>query len=208
MVAIAVLGILTGIALQLWSDVKRREDEAEMIFRAREIVRAILLYRRDRGTLPTELKQLLEPGSRGQYFLRQDYRDPLVRGGKWGLLYAGPAGNVYDPDSATAIDPSQLPGGPVPGQDNPGGRMTLGESPGGGQEVGGLPIVGVKTLCKEKPFRVLDDKTEYSEWQFHIFQLEAAPGQGAPGQPGRPGQPGQPGGGGGPGTRRGGVGGN
>lgn len=192
MVAIAILGIMTAVATQWWSDVKRRDDEAEMIFRAREIVRGILFYRRDRGALPTDLEQLLEPGSKGQYFIRQKYKDPLVKDGKWGLLFAGPAGNVYDPNSSAQPDPSQLPEGTVPAQDNPGGTGTLPRSAGGGQEVGGLPIVGVKSLCTDEPFRVLDDKSKYADWQFHVFQLEG--GQGGPGEPGQPGRPGQPGG--------------
>lgn len=192
MVAMAVMGILTAVAAQWWSDVKRRDDEAEMIFRAREIARGILAYRKDRGALPTELKQLLEPGNKGQYFVRREYKDPLVKDGKWGLLFAGPAGNVFDPNSSTPIDPGQLPMGETPAQDNPGGLGTLQRSAGSGQEVGGLPIVGVKSLCKDEPFRILDEKTKYADWQFHIFQLEGTAGQpGAPGgQPGRPGRPG------------------
>jgi type II secretory pathway pseudopilin PulG len=191
MVAIAVMGIMTAVAAQWWSDVKRRDDEAEMIFRAREIARGLVMYRRDRGALPTDLEQLFEPGGKGQYFVRKKYTDPLVKDGKWGLLYAGPAGNVFDPNSPNPVDPSQLPTGPSPAQDNPGGLGTLQRSIGAGQQVGGLPIVGVKSLCKDKPFRVIDDKQNYADWQFHIFQLEAVAGQpGAPGQPGRPGRPG------------------
>jgi hypothetical protein len=64
--------------------------------------------------------------------------------------------------------------------------------------------VGVKSLCTDKAFRVLNDQTEYSMWRFTVLDLDAAaqrgagvpgaPGQpGAGGRPGIPGQPGQPG---------------
>src|SRR5262245_48993168 len=92
MAAVAILVILSTVAFQSWADVLRRDNEAEMMFRAQEIVRAIRKYQKDRGAPPTELKQLMEPGNRGQYFLRHLYKDPLVKGGKWGLLFAGPGG--------------------------------------------------------------------------------------------------------------------
>ena len=44
---LAVSLIWSAIAFQAWIDVLRRDNEAEMIFRAEEIVRAIQRYRRD-----------------------------------------------------------------------------------------------------------------------------------------------------------------
>ena len=53
----------------------------------------------------------------------------------------------------------------------------------------GLPIAGVKTKCKDQPFRVYKQKTQYSEWVFSVFDMETQQGA-APGAP-NPGQPGQ-----------------
>lgn len=170
---IAVAAILSAVAAQEWTDVLRRDNEAEMIFRAQEISRAIKRYRKDRGALPNKLEDLMEPGTRGQYFLRHLYKDPLVKDGKWGLLYAGPGGGVVDPnlqgmpDSPTIGESTRDPqGNTLPGQERivPGG--------GGGSELTGLPIAGVRSLCTEEPFRRYRDKDDYAQWQFTVFDLE------------------------------------
>jgi hypothetical protein len=44
------------------------------------------------------MEQLIEPGSKGQYFLRKPYKDPLVKDGEWGLLFLAPGGGIYDPN--------------------------------------------------------------------------------------------------------------
>jgi type II secretory pathway pseudopilin PulG len=196
MAAIAIMLILSTIAVQEWKEVVRRDNEAEMMFRAEEIVRAIRKYQKDRGALPTELKQLIEPGSKGQYFLRRLYKDPLVKGGAWGLLYSGPQGALVDPSAPppetgaapTASGIGIRPLGTTPTPPTP--LSQIGQT----GEVAGLPIAGVKTLCKDRPFRVYQDQTEYANWLFSIFDLEGEAGGTAPpptgGQP--PPAPGQP----------------
>jgi hypothetical protein len=98
MVLVAILLISSTVVFQAWNEVLRRDNEAEMIFRAQEIVRAIVRFRVDRGTTPEKLEDLLGPGQRGQYFIRQLYADPLVPDGRWGVLYAGPGGEIIDPN--------------------------------------------------------------------------------------------------------------
>ena len=193
MATIAIMMILSTVAVQAWSDVARRDAEAEMIFRAQDIVRAIKRFQTDRGRLPTEMKELLEVGQRRpQYFLRQLWKDPLVKDGKWQLIYANPAGGFIDPSV------------PVPGTPGAGSASTDAfgqpasviktEGFGGAQPIGGpgapgdftgMPIAGVKSKCTKRPFRKYKDKTSYSEWIFTIFDLDprgaAAP---LPGQPG------------------------
>jgi type II secretory pathway pseudopilin PulG len=98
--AVAVMVIFSTLAFQAWVDVLRRDNEAEMIFRAQDLVRAIQRYRRDHGGVaPQKLEDLMEPGQKGQYYLRQLWKDPLVRDGKWGLVYVGPAGQIIDPNA-------------------------------------------------------------------------------------------------------------
>ena len=197
MAAVAIMVILSTAAFQAWEDILRRENEAEMMFRAREIARACRKYQKDRGTYPLELKQLMEPGNRGQYFLRRLYKDPLVRDGKWGLIFLGPNGEVYDPHATATgeTDAAAADEGPVgmPATVGPGGTLTWGgtgatprpgQVGGGGEQ--GLPIMGVKSLCTKKPFRVYNEKTEYAEWWFTAIDpelLAAIPGLPSQGRP-------------------------
>ena len=192
MAAIAILMILSGVAAQRWTDVLRRDKEAEMMFRAEEIAQALFQYRRDRGTLPTELKQLLEPGSKGQYFIRQLYTDPLVKDGKWGLLYANPQGGVLDPNSGSMESGPQIGAAGLTATERPVAGLEQGmRTNTGSVEIGGLQIAGVRTLCKDTPFRVYKDQSEYALWFFTVFDVEhRRQTVGQPGsQPGRGGAP-------------------
>ena len=108
---LAVSLVWSAIAFQAWIDVLRRDNEAEMIFRAEEIVRAIQRYRRDHGGQgPLKLEQLLEPSPKRSYYIRREYDDPLVGDGKWGLLYMGPGGTIIDPTEENQGLPGATPG--------------------------------------------------------------------------------------------------
>jgi hypothetical protein len=126
MAMIAIMMILTTATFPAWNDVVRRDDEAEMIFRAREICRGLQRYQRDRGTLPTKLDQLMEPGSRGQYFMRRLYTDPLVKGGKWGLLFLAPGGGIYDPNGEQGAGGVDAMGNPIVAPASPFGGQQQG----------------------------------------------------------------------------------
>jgi type II secretory pathway pseudopilin PulG len=201
MAGIAIMIILSSVAAQKWTDVVRRDNEAEMMFRAQDIVRGLKRFQRDRGRLPSTWDELMEPGQKGQYFLRKLWKDPLVKGGKWQVLYAGPQGGVIDP-TALSVDPGAAGGTPPlfggspsqPGTASPSTLSTVdvtnqsssptGRAPGaagvgaiikkddGTSELAGLPIAGVKTRCAERTFRVYKDKDEYSQWLFSVFDLE------------------------------------
>ena len=190
LVAIALLSLGTLKVGQAWEDYFRREMEVEMIFRAKEIARAIYKYRQDRADQPlTELKLLLEQGSKSQYFIRRLYEDPLVRDGKWGLLYQGPNNTIIDPNSAEPPPGDfRLGTDTRPQQTGQGGLQ--GGFAQGPQEIAGLPIIGVKSLCTDKPFQIYKDQTEYSEWKFTIFDVMQQTAPAIPGQQGPGGQPG------------------
>jgi len=181
MAGIAIMLILSTVAVQSWTDITRRDNEAEMMFRAQDIVRALKRFQADKGKLPTELKELMEPGQRGQYFLRHLWKDPLVKDGKWQLVYASPAGGIFDP-TAPGLPPNgnpATPGAPTsllnPPTDNAGdsgapfGTAKTGD---GAVDPTGMPIAGVKTKSKDRPFRKYKDKSEYKEWVFSIFDLD------------------------------------
>jgi type II secretory pathway pseudopilin PulG len=208
LVLLAIMLIFSTVIFQSWEEVLRRDNEAEMIFRAEEFVRAIQRYRKERGVPPAKLEDLMEPGPRGQYYLRRLYKDPLVKDGKWGLLYAGPGGEVIDPNAPTppVLSTEQLDQLGVPDTARARKRTELAESQGkavrgqqfrpigggpidsevsGGRQLAGLPIAGVKTLCDDSPFRFYKGQRLYKDWLFTYMELEKPklPGQG--GGPGR-----------------------
>jgi hypothetical protein len=209
MAGVTIMLILSAVAFQSWSDVIRRDNEAEMIFRAEDLVRAIQRYRKDHGGMgPMKLEDLMEPGPKGQYYLRRLWKDPLVKDGKWGLLHIGPGGQIIDPNAE--MDTSGMGGGGLggglgggfggglggdrmgtrqpqsvsasnlsQGQTARGGLSKSPLNPGDPSQLEGLPIAGVRTLCEDHPFRVHNGLTEYREWLFTYLDLEL---QAAPGQ--------------------------
>lgn len=218
MVLLALMLIFSAIVFQSWEDVLRRDNEAEMVFRAEEIVRAIMRYRKDHQTPPLKLEQLMEPGPRAQYYMRRLYTDPLTEDGRWGMLYLGPNQEIVDPNAPIALD--QLPEGASSArrslfedlerdraaraerdrrrmQTSPLGGEGLESELAGGRVLHGQPIAGVKSLCKDEPFRIYKGKEEYAEWLFTYLDLmrlkvpgqddrqgRGQPGQGLPGSPG------------------------
>jgi len=174
MVMLALMLIFSTVIFQSWDQLLRRDNEAEMIFRAEEYSRAILRYRKAHSAPPVKLEQLLEPGPRAQYFLRRLYKDPLVKDGRWGLLYVGGNGQIVDPnglhiganagmqgnvdqarveqalrDAAGGIDVRRSAQSGT-------GQMALESEVAGGRQFAGLTIAGVKTLCTDEPFRIID----------------------------------------------------
>src|SRR5215831_5362914 len=102
MVWVAVMSIFAGVAYQEWSIVWRRDNEEELIFRGHQYTTAILLYRAEHGKqFPATLDELMKPGPRQVRYIRKLFRDPMVKNGKWGLLYLMPGGTaIYDPVAA------------------------------------------------------------------------------------------------------------
>ena len=208
MAGIAIVLILSTVAVQKWADITRRDNEAEMMFRAQDIVRALKRFQADRGRLPTELKEMMEPGQKGQFVLRQLWKDPLVKGGQWQLVYASPAGGLFDPSAPAAPQGGDAPppglsqtrvggGNPNPNPNpDPGAAPSLGlgtGQPGNGADPTGMPIAGVKTKCKDKPFRRYKEKDEYADWVFSIFDLEPQQAVKPPNQTGQQNPPSQAG---------------
>lgn len=105
LVSLAVMGVLMSVAMPVWRHDAQREKEAELVWRAGQIVRAVELYRkRVVGAQPTSLDQLVQ-----MKVLRKKYKDPMTKDGEWRYL--------------TAQEMSGMPiiGG-APGQLGPDGR--------------------------------------------------------------------------------------
>jgi len=205
LVLLALMLIFSTVIFQNWEDVIRRDNEAEMIFRAQEYSRAILRYKKSNATPPVKLEQLLEPGPKAQYFLRRLYTDPLVKDGKWGLLYIGPNQEILDPNAAQIgenagqrgnVDQErvdevlrQMAGGTNIHSLAQGelGQSALESEVAGGRMFPGMQIAGVKTLCRDEPFRIYNGFEDYQDWLFTFLDLTRpqVPG-GNKNQPGGP----------------------
>lgn len=175
-VMVTIMIVSSTVAVRVWSTVVQREREEELIFRGRQYAMAIFLYRKNRGTLPADLKLLEEKGPKGEFIVRQLYKDPIT-GDDFGLVLAGPNG--------TPIPDTQLEGeGEGDGTGfNTGGRVGPDRTKssfasdksafGTPTAAGGLGIMGVHSKSKREakgPARYRDLPT-YSEWLFTVNDI-------------------------------------
>lgn len=110
---LAVMAILSGVLIQDWSIIERREREAQLLFIQEQYAAAIAEYQKGQGALPTTLEQLMEKGQKGEFYLRRPYTDPMIRGSKledWCLLRLVGTGQVSSSCADESGDGSALPG--------------------------------------------------------------------------------------------------
>jgi type II secretory pathway pseudopilin PulG len=167
---ITVMMIMMGAAVPTWRYVMQDDREQELYFRGDQIARAIEEYQRKNGNaFPPSFEVLVK----GKY-LRREYKDPMVKGGKWRIVRPGEA----VPTSPTPI------GGPSPRPSPSAPASAFG--PAGGTAVGA--IAGVASLSHDNSLRLFNGRTKYDQWIFLAGQ---------PRQLGRNTGPNVPGGGGG-----------
>jgi len=161
-VAIGVMALLWSVALPTWSQLAKREREAELIFRGEQYARAIGLYqRRYANAAPPSLDVLIE-----QKFLRKEYKDPMVEDGEFELLYL----TSQQPGSSEQDENQGQRGGRQGGQ--PAGRATFGPV---GAGRGG--IIGVVSRSPEASVREYNGRTQYNQWQFIYLATSTQAGQ-------------------------------
>jgi type II secretory pathway pseudopilin PulG len=109
LVAVAIMGILSSMAIPAWRAAAKREKEAELIFRAGQVAHAIEKFRRKvgGGAYPPDLDFLVR-----QKYLRKKYKDPMTKDGEWRI-----------------VTPQELQGGGV-GIGRPGSPSPIGGSTG------------------------------------------------------------------------------
>jgi type II secretory pathway pseudopilin PulG len=227
LVAMSVMAIMLTIAMPTWSQMIRRDNEAELIFRGEQYARAINQYQRKYANQsPPSLDQLIE-----QRMLRKKYKDPLSpnKDGEFALLYfqtgsqgSGPQG-TGSPGTGGRGAGTQGTGTQGTGSQGTGSRggsaggtsFVPSPSPGMAGSIGPSgsmkgPIVGVASKNTGASLRVYNGKTRYNEWQFIGMEMSsrAGPGSGGSGAPGFPGGRGGPGRGRGANDGRGGRGGD
>jgi type II secretory pathway pseudopilin PulG len=188
LVGLNVLAILMSVAMPVWSQLARREKEAELVFRGEQYKRAIGLYQRRSGpgTLPPSIDVLVN-----QRFLRKAYKDPV-------------SGEDFVPLRQGQALPRGQTGPAGRGNQTAGRGGAAGQAPqsSAAQGVGG--IVGVVSVSREESLRLYNGRNHYNEWEFVFVAQAEAPG--LPGSGGRGGGPGEPAGGSGRGGAGGGRG--
>jgi type II secretory pathway pseudopilin PulG len=177
---IAVMSVFMALSVPLWSWVRQRENEEELIFRGREYVEAIQRYHARFNSYPPDLDTLLE-----QKFLRKAYKDPMTKSGKWkvlrpdSLVQAGVAGQINQP-ALPGGDENDQPGGLFPSKDDREKKDSESKDKSAGEseqeepetEVIG-PVAGVVSRSKKKSIKVFNGQESYDKWVF-VF---AAPQQ-------------------------------
>jgi type II secretory pathway pseudopilin PulG len=193
--ALALMAIMMGVAVQTVSFQMQREKEKELIFRGRQYVEAIRIYKLKFGRNPMQLKELWEAKPR---VIRQKWIDPMTGSEEWGIVFLGQEGRSINTGGGVnpgggnrSPSPSPSPGSGGQGR-GPGGRTTLGREP---VKVG--PIIGVHSKSCDERIRTFEGRTTYCEWKFVLKEGRRTGGRGGGGG-------GRGGGGGGGGGRGGG----
>ena len=73
LVGMAITAVWMGSLLPSWHHLSVREKEADLIYRGEQYARAIELYRRRTGQMPTSIDVLVN-----QHYLRKKYLDPMT----------------------------------------------------------------------------------------------------------------------------------
>ena len=144
LVALAVMAILLTVAIPVWKTAIKREKEAELVWRAGQYVRAVLLFRRKYANAsPPNLDILVN-----EHFLRKKYKDPMTKDGEFQLVYA----------TDQQQRPGQTPTTRPPSQLDPRSQGAAGAARGG--------IIGVMSKSTEPSLRVFNGRSKYNEWVF------------------------------------------
>jgi len=161
LVAMAVMAVLMTVALPTWSQMIRRENEEELIFRGTQYARAIGLYqRRFANAAPASVDVLIE-----QRMLRKKFKDPMSPNEDGEFQFLTAAGQAAA--ARTGGAPARGAAPPQPGA-----------KPAGG-------IIGVASKNTGESLRAYNGKSHYNEWQFMGVEQTAQPGVGRGGVSGR-----------------------
>jgi type II secretory pathway pseudopilin PulG len=93
---IAVMGIVLGVAAEVWHTAVQREKERELLFIGNQFRTAITLYYRNHAKFPHNLEDLLKDPQYAftKRYLRKLYRDPITGTSEWGVVRIGDGGIV------------------------------------------------------------------------------------------------------------------
>ena len=151
LVALAIMSVTISMVLPVWSQVSRREREAELIFRGEQYARAVELYQRlFAGAYPPDFESLVK-----QRFLRQLYKDPMTKDGKFKALYQG---------QGTTVEPEMRRISVEPSADSYGRRIENIVQDQNGEAQSG--VVGVVSKSTDSSIMLYSGRSKYNEWTF------------------------------------------
>lgn len=167
-IAVNIFAILMLQARGMWEREMQRDLEAELLFRARQYVTAIELYRKKNPNMfPTSLELLYE-----KKFLRKLYKDPMTEEGLWNVVMRpGIPGASIRGDSGDS--------GGRSGRSGRGGRSGGGGRGGAGalwivpedmlpDYISKAMIIGVCSSSVEEGYLVYRKKKKYCEWAVYL----------------------------------------
>ena len=158
-VIFAVMSILVAAALPYWSQVMKRDKEAELIFRGLQYAEAIRVFQLRFNRLPNSLDELIEVNPRS---IRRLWKDPMTDSGEWEVVQGQVGG--------AAARPGQV----VAGGTAPGGRQELGDtSEASSRRRAPGPIIGVRSRSKDEALRSFMGASSYSQWLFSVDTIPA-----------------------------------
>lgn len=153
-VIVAVMNILVAASLPYWSQVMKRDKEAELVFRGLQYAEAIRVFQLRFKRLPNTLDELIEVNPRS---IRRLWKDPMTDSGEWELVQA----QVNQGGSGRG---RQLAGGTGPGGREEEARRQRGSN----RPRAPAPIIGVRSRSKDEAVRTFMGSTSYSSWQFTL----------------------------------------
>ena len=146
MAAMTVMLVLMGAAMPTWKYVVQNEREQELFFRGDAIASAIERYQKKNGGTPPPSLAVLVKGK----YLRQAYKDPMVKDGKWKFIKTG---EVIIPRLG-----GKLPGRPAASPAPPSGM--------GARDDSVAPFVGVVSTSTDESLRLMNGQDHYDQWAF------------------------------------------
>lgn len=166
-VAVTVLNVVAAKALPSWTHIIQRAKEEELIFRGMQYAEALRIYQMRNGALPTKLEQLVEVEPRS---IRKLWENPMADDGSWILVPAAQGRELQGGNDPDQRGPGRDDRGR--GRQNRQGRELL-WVPGGEQQIGSVPISGVKSSVGGDAIKVFaplgaGGGDDYSQWRFTI----------------------------------------
>jgi type II secretory pathway pseudopilin PulG len=183
--AVTILNIMVAAVLPLMSTDIQRQKEEELVFRGFQYAEAIRIFHARFQRYPIKLEELLEMKPRS---IRQLWKDPMTKDGKWGLVFLGggttapptdPTGGGLNPGDPRKPNDPKKPGDPKGPKnpkdpkkpDDPEGPDPEGtdgglNTPKNGEVVATGPILGVYSKSHKKSHLILYGHEHYNEWQF------------------------------------------
>jgi type II secretory pathway pseudopilin PulG len=188
-VALTVLNIMVAAMMPLMSTEIQREKEEELVFRGFQYAEAIRVFHKRFQRYPNKLEELIEVKPR---CLRQLWKDPMTKDGKWGIIFQNQGTPLQvQPQGGQQVQTGQ------PDQPPPDGGNGADQGEGGlntpkpGDVVAVGPIIGVYSKSSKASHLVFYGHQRYDEWRFtedllvtnpQRGSVQGAPGIGNPGQ--------------------------